>query len=226
VTQPPIRQSATDRVREIVSALEEQIVLGWLMPRERLLEDPLTAQFSCKKHVIREALTELERMGLVERVLNKGATVRFLDLEAVRQIYTVREALETLAAEQIPFPVPASLLDELKRIQTLHSAAVEANDHRGAFRANQSFHECLFGACGNPYLVEIIRSAAQKVHGARFFTAASRYHLTLARDEHWAIIRALERNDRATLVSLCKNHIGPSRDAYFAPVGARLANPM
>jgi len=124
VTQPPIRQSATDRVREIVSALEEQIVLGWLMPRERLLEDPLTAQFSCKKHVIREALTELERMGLVERVLNKGATVRFLEPEAVRQIYTVREALETLAAEQIPFPVPASLLDELKRIQTLHAAAV------------------------------------------------------------------------------------------------------
>ena len=87
------------------------------MPRERLLEDPLTAQFSCKKHVIREALTELERMGLVERVLNKGATVRFLDPEAVRQIYIVREALETLAAEQIPFPVPASLLDELKRIR-------------------------------------------------------------------------------------------------------------
>jgi DNA-binding GntR family transcriptional regulator len=226
VTQPPIRQSASDRVREVVSALEEQIVLGWLMPRERLLEDPLTAQFSCKKHVIREALTELERMGLVERVLNKGAAVRFLDPEAVRQIYTVREALETLAAEQIPFPVPASLLDELKRIQTLHSAAVDTNDHRGAFRANQAFHERLFGACGNPYLVEIIRSAAQKVHGARFFTAASRYHLTLARDEHWAIIRALEQGDRATLVSLCKNHIGPSRDAYFAAVEARLANPM
>jgi DNA-binding GntR family transcriptional regulator len=226
VTQPPIRQSVSDRVREVVAALEEQIVLGWLMPRERLLEDRLTAQFSCKKHVIREALTELERMGLVERVLNKGAAVRFLDPEAVRQIYTVREALETLAAKQIPLPAPAPLLDELKRIQTLHSEAVETNDNRGAFRANQAFHECLFGACGNPYLVEIIRSAAQKVHGARFFTAASHYHLTLARDEHWAIIRALDEGDRATLVSLCKHHLGPSRDAYFAAVEARIASPM
>ena len=135
MTEPQVRQSATDRVREIVSALEEQIVLGWLMPRERLLEDRLTAQFSCKKHVIREALSELERMGLVERVLNKGAAVRFLSPEAVRQIYTVREALETLAAEQIPLPASPQLLDELKRIQTLHTQAIDVSDHRGAFRA-------------------------------------------------------------------------------------------
>lgn len=224
MTQPQARQSVTDQVREIVSALEEQIVLGWLMPRERLLEDRLTAQFSCKKHVIREALTKLERMGLVERVLNKGAAVRFLSPEAVRQIYTVREVLETLAAEQIPLPTPPLLLKELKRIQTLHTEAVETNDHRGAFRANLAFHECLFGACGNPYLVETIRGAAQKVHGARFFTAASRYHLTQARDEHWAMIRALEEGDRTTLVNLCKNHIGPSRDAYFAAVEAKTAH--
>jgi DNA-binding GntR family transcriptional regulator len=119
VTQPQARQSVTDQVREIVSALEEQIVLGWLMPRERLLEDRLTGQFSCKKHVIREALTELERMGLVERVLNKGAAVRFLSPEAVRQIYTVRKALETLAAEQIPH----GLSSPAERIETNSDAA-------------------------------------------------------------------------------------------------------
>ena len=42
-------QSVTDQVREIVSALEEQIVAGLVDARERLLEDRLTAQFSCKK---------------------------------------------------------------------------------------------------------------------------------------------------------------------------------
>jgi DNA-binding GntR family transcriptional regulator len=60
----------------------------------------------------------------------------------------------------------------------------------------------------------------------------SRYHvkqpdkqdLTQARDEHWAMIRALEEGGRATLVDLCKNHIGPSRDAYFAAVEAKAAH--
>ena len=118
MTQPRARQSVTDQVREIVSALEEQIVLGWLMPRERLLEDRLTAQFSCKKHVIREALTELERMGLVERVLNKGAAVRFLSPEAVGQIYTVREDRARRRTDPSPGPSPPA-----ERIETNSAAA-------------------------------------------------------------------------------------------------------
>jgi DNA-binding GntR family transcriptional regulator len=218
-----LRQPSTDRLREIVQALEEQIVLGWLMPRERLLEDRLTAEFSCKKHVVREAIAELERMGLVERVPNKGAAVRLLGPDEVRQIFSVREALETLAAEQIPLPAPAEFIEAITGIQMQHSDAIEANDHRAAFRANMAFHDALFGACGNPYLVEVIRSAAQKVHGARFFTAASKPHLMRARDEHWAMVEALRSGDRQKLVDLCRAHLGPSRDTYLSAVQARTA---
>ena len=217
----PARQPSTGILRDVVRALEEQIVLGWLMPRERLLEDRLTAEFSCKKHVVREAIAELERMGLVERVPNKGAAVRLLGPEEVRQVYSVREALETLAAEQIPLPAPPPLLEALSRVQQSHADAIEANDHRAAFRANMAFHDALFGACGNPYLADVIRAAAQKVHGARFFTAASRPHLTRARDEHWAMVAALRTGDRDGLVRLCRNHLGPSRDTYLAAIEAR-----
>ncbi len=135
-----LRQAVTDRVRELVNALEEQIVLGWLMPRERLLEDRLSEEFSCKKHVVREALSELERMGLVERVPNKGAMVRLLGPDEVRQIYSVRETLETLAAQQIPLPGSADLVKRLTAIQEQHTAAIEAGDRRRAFRANIEFH--------------------------------------------------------------------------------------
>lgn len=223
MTELQTRQPATDKVREMVATLEEQIVLGWLMPRERLLEDRLTEEFGCKKHVVREALSELERMGLVERVPNKGAMVRLLRPEEVRQIYSVREVLETLAAEQIPLPAPAGLVDRLSEIQERHAEAIEANDPRAAFRANMAFHEALFAACGNPYLAELIRGAAQKVHGARFFTAASQPHLVRARDEHRAMIEALRAGDRASLVALCRNHIGPSRDTYLSAVQSRMA---
>lgn len=215
------KQAATDRVREIVNALEEQIVLGWLMPRERLLEERLAEEFSCKRHVVREALSELERIGLVERIPNRGAMVRLLRPEEVTQIYSIREVLETLAAEQIPLPASSDLIGTLTEIQERHSSAIESGDSRRAFRANLEFHETFFSACGNPYLAEIIRSAAQKVHGARFFTASSPEHLKKACDEHWAIIRALRDGDRQQLVRLCRDHIGPSRDAYLSAVQAR-----
>jgi DNA-binding GntR family transcriptional regulator len=181
-----------DRVRATAAALEEEIVLGWLMPRERLVEEELATRHDVKRHVIREALAELERVGLVERIPNKGAVVRVLDPAEVTQIYLVREALETLAAEHIPLPVGPQVLADLEAVQAHHTDAVARSDARAAFRANMRFHEVLFGACGNPHLVELVQTMAQKVHGARSMTAASPEHLAKSRDEHLAMIDALQ----------------------------------
>jgi DNA-binding GntR family transcriptional regulator len=218
-----LRAQTADRVRSVAAMLEEEIVLGWLLPRERLVEEDLAERLGVKRHVVREALAELERVGLVERIPNRGAVVRLLDPAEVRQIYSVREALETLAAEQIPLPVAPEVLAPLRALQQLHAEAVAVGDARGAFRANMRFHETLFRACGNPHLVELIQGLAQKVHGARSITAASPEHLALARDEHAAMVEALAAGDRPRLVALCRQHLGPSRDAYIAAVETRFA---
>ncbi|MBN9440470.1 GntR family transcriptional regulator [Bosea sp. (in: a-proteobacteria)] len=218
-----LKAQTAERVRGVAATLEEEIVLGWLMPRERLIEEELAERLDVKRHVVREALAELERVGLVERVPNRGAFVKLLDPVEVRQIYLVREALETLAAEQIPLSAPDGLLSQLEKIQGVHSAAVASGDARAAFRANMIFHEALFAACGNPHLVELIQTMAQKVHGARSITAASAEHLALARDEHLGMIEAIKAGDRLRLVALCRKHLGPSRDAYIAAAEARFA---
>ncbi|MBN9448053.1 MAG: GntR family transcriptional regulator [Bosea sp.] len=218
-----LKAQTAERVRGVAATLEEEIVLGWLMPRERLIEEELAERLDVKRHVVREALAELERVGLVERVPNRGAFVKLLDPVEVRQIYLVREALETLAAEQIPVSAPDGLLSQLEKIQGVHSAAVASGDARAAFRANMIFHEALFAACGNPHLVELIQTMAQKVHGARSITAASAEHLALARDEHLGMIEAIKAGDRLRLVALCRKHLGPSRDAYIAAAEARAA---
>ncbi|MGW9329823.1 GntR family transcriptional regulator [Bosea sp. NPDC055594] len=218
-----LKAQTAERVRGVAATLEEEIVLGWLLPRERLIEEELAERLDVKRHVVREALAELERVGLVERVPNRGAFVKLLDPVEVRQIYLVREALETLAAEQIPLSAPDGLLSQLEKIQGVHSAAVASGDARAAFRANMIFHEALFAACGNPHLVELIQTMAQKVHGARSITAASAEHLALARDEHLGMIEAIKAGDRVRLVALCRKHLGPSRDAYIAAAEARVA---
>lgn len=210
-----------DRLAQLVGALEEEIVLGWLQPRERLIEETIAERFSAKRHLVREAIFELERMGLAERQTNKGAFVRVLDPDEVAQIYEVRIALETLAAERIPLPPPADILAQLRRVQTMHDAAVAATDPRAAFRANMQFHSILFTACGNPHLAEMIRLSAQKVHGARSLTAVNPAYLDRARVEHWSIIDALENSDRAALVALCRSHILPSRDLYIESASLR-----
>ncbi|MCU0905861.1 MAG: GntR family transcriptional regulator [Rhodobacteraceae bacterium] len=214
-------KASPDRLSELVDALEEEIVLGWLQPRERLIEDDIAARFDTKRHVVREAIFALERLGLAERQPNRGAVVRLLDPAEVAQIYDVRIALEAFAAEQIPLPAAPDVIAALQDIQNAHQRAVEAQDPRGAFRANMRFHATLFAACGNPHLTELIRLSAQKVHAARSLTATDADYLQRACAEHWAIIAALEAADRKTLVTLCRNHILPSRDVYIAKAALR-----
>lgn len=210
-----------DRLAELVDALEEEIVLGWLQPRERLIEDDIAARFDIKRHVVREAIFALERMGLAERQPNRGAVVRVLDPDEVAQIYDVRIALETLAAARIPLPADPQVVAALRDIQTAHQRAVADQDPRAAFRANMRFHAAFFAACGNAHLTELIRLSAQKVHAARSLTATDPVYLQRACSEHWAIIDALETDDRAALVALCHSHLLPSRDVYIAKAALR-----
>ena len=63
-------------VAEVVAALEEEIALGLMGPRARLVEEELMQRFEVKRHVARQALADLEGMGLVVRQLHRGAAVR------------------------------------------------------------------------------------------------------------------------------------------------------
>ena len=71
---------------DTVHALEEDIIFGRLAPGTRLVEDALLARFPVSRHIIRQALYQLEKLGIVTRERNKGAMVRQLSPEEVRQI--------------------------------------------------------------------------------------------------------------------------------------------
>lgn len=198
----------------VIAQLEEDIVFGRRRPRERLIEDELVARFGAKKHVVRQALVDLERMGLVERKRNKGATVRDYMPEDVRQIFAVRELLEAEAARRLPLPAPAEAIEALGAIHAEHSHAVETGDLRVAFRANIRFHQTLFAACGNPHLAEAIDAAAFKAHGVRSYSLARPELLRNSRDQHGRMIEALKSGDRDGLVALCIDHLKPNVQAY------------
>ncbi|MXP65772.1 GntR family transcriptional regulator [Roseomonas sp. M0104] len=207
----------------MVAALEEDIVFGRLHPRERLIEEELTARFGATRHSVRQALAELERMGLIERIPNRGALVKAYSLAEVEQLYALRILLETRAAQQIPLPLAPAALAALRQVQARHDAAVEAGDPRAAFRANIAFHHALFAGCGNVFLAGVIEDLALRAHGIRFASLTEPRRLAQARAEHHAMLAALESGDRAALVRLCGEHLLPSKEAYLRAQGPFLA---
>lgn len=202
-------------VSDIVAAVEEDIVLGRLHPRERLVEETMMERFNCKRHVVRQALFQLDNIGLTERIKNRGAFVRSYPPDEVEDIYAMREILELAAVNELPLPAPPEWLAELKEVHRQHSEAVYAHDLRQVFHMNIAFHRTLFRACGNTYLYATINEFAQKAHGIRFIAITDRDALAQARREHELMIEAIRDEDRERLADLCRQHLLPSKNRYL-----------
>ena len=200
---------------DVVSALEFDILFGRLRPRERLVEDALIQRFRAKRHVVRQALADLEKIGIIVRAPNRGATVRDFTAREVEEICEIREILQHRAAQRIPLPATPQLLTKLQTIQRRHDKAVAARDPRAIDHANEEFHHVLFAACGSTHLLSAIEHYAYLTRAMRLYPLVNPVILDQLRREHWAMIEALKSGDRKTLQRLVIDHIQPSKKIYL-----------
>ena len=202
----------------IASALEEDIIFGRLAPGTRLTEDMLLARFHVTRHFARQALVQLETMGIVVRERNKGATVRSLTPRQVQEIYDVRELLQRQAALWIKLPAPAPLIAELTALHEEHGRHVESGYLRGVHETNDRFHLTLFGACGNAHLVQSIELYMRLSLPVRANSMSSKESLRISHEHHRLMIEMLQGKDNWVLAQLCVDHLQPSKQRYLAYV--------
>jgi DNA-binding GntR family transcriptional regulator len=200
---------------EVVRVLEEEIALGLIGPRERLVEEELAKRFRVKRHIARQALADLEGMGLVVRQPNRGAAVRDYSVAEIEQLYIVRELVEARGAGLIRLPAPPAVIRRLRAIHERHCAAVARGDLRRVFRENLLFHSAFFAACGNAPLVEVIEQLAMKAHAIRSYSIGNPAMLAAVCEEHREMIGLLEGGDRKRLVALVGRHIRPAKEVYL-----------
>ncbi len=199
----------------IARVLEEDIIFGRLAPGTRLTEDALLSRFAVTRHFARQALVQLEAMGIVTRERNKGATVRSLTPRQVREIYDVRELLQRQAALWIPLPASEALIDELLPIHEEHGRCVDEGYLRGVHEANDRFHLTLFGACGNQQLVKTIELYMRLSLPVRANSMANAESLKISHEHHRLMIEMLKGNDNWVLAQLCVDHLQPSKQRYL-----------
>lgn len=217
----PMPGETPEQESDMVRALQEDIIFGRLAPGARLVEDMLLARFGGSRHQVRQGLDRLERLGLAVRERNKGFTVRSLSPEQVAQIYAVRELVQRQAALLIPLPAPEALLRELLAINAEFAAHGEARNLRGVHDANDRFHLRLFAACGNDYLLAMIRHSMQLSLPVRAKTLAEPDRLRISHGQHQLMIQLLRGRDNWVLSQLCVDHLQPSKTDYLASVGRR-----
>src|SRR5215471_2437184 len=80
--------------------LREAIIMGELTPGTPLRLEDLAHRLGMSISPIREALRQLEALGLAEHMPHHGAKVMRLDVEELRQLFSIRLALEGMAVRR------------------------------------------------------------------------------------------------------------------------------
>ena len=206
----------TDSVAAVIEAIEQDIIRGRILPTSRLIEDHLMEDYGAKRHAVRAALLELQRLGVVVKPPHLGASLHRFDRAGLDALYHLRAVLHRSAVELFALPIDAARLADLVRARDAHAEAAAQGDLVAIHQTNMVFHRLFYGLCENPYLAESIRLHDWLSFPARAYGIADQGALRQACEEHAEMVRLVQTGDRARLVELSLAHMHRARDIYVA----------
>ncbi|MFL5245570.1 MAG: GntR family transcriptional regulator [Gemmataceae bacterium] len=204
------------RRQTIAESLLAEVFRGRLRAGEHLVTQQLAARFSVSHTPIREALISLAGIGIIDLLPNRGAVVRQVTPNEVKQICQVRQVLECkatqLACGRIALADLRVLEADLKRLMSVKSQAGKRFILR-ARTVDSCLHDLIAESCGNQFLATEInrlkilfrsfRDAAWEHERARndFRRLAQEAH------EHFSIVEALLAGDPRGAARAMAQHI-------------------
>jgi DNA-binding GntR family transcriptional regulator len=175
----------------VAAALRDAFFSGKMKPGDAIVERQVAQQMKVGTPVVREALISLQGQGFVRRVTNTGTFVTKFNAEEVRQLYTLRIELETLAFEWARPKVTATDLTALKGLVDKLVEAGEAGARREFLEGDLTFHKRCWELSGNFYLVETLEHLMAPLFAFAVMATGVPITAAMAR-EHYALINALE----------------------------------
>jgi DNA-binding GntR family transcriptional regulator len=196
---------------ELVAArLRTLVVSGTLQPGEHLVEERLTERFGISRPPLREALRLLQQEGLITRLPRRGVVVTPLTAEDVREIYSLRSALEHLAIELgVPVVDPARL-EVLRSALAALDRAANQRDREALLDANLRFHQALCALPNHRRLLQAYQSLTLQLRLCMAMNIRFREQLfgdfreNVAR--HRELFQLIEAGDRAAVLDALGRH--------------------
>lgn len=188
-----------------------------LAPGTILVERYASAELGMSRTPFREAISRLEKDGLIRILPRRGGQVTLLDLDDIRNNLEVREALEKMCVERalrdgLPFDV-ARLAQLVKEM----GAAVRASDAATFLEADEQFHLTVVAAARNGRALDALKTAWVHINRARHLQPTSKTAMQRSLAQHQAILVQLRERDPEGVRKAIADHTG-----YAAELSANL----
>ena len=201
--------------------LREAIIMGELKAGTPLRLEDLARTLGMSISPIREAVRQLEALGLAEHVPHHGAKVMGLDVEELRELFSIRLALESMAVRRAAELFAPGDAESARAHLNAYDDARRRGDIRQAVRSHGAFHFALYEAARSAWLLRLIRPA---------WDSCERYRPVLlakgaVQDQHEALdgelLAACEAHDGDRAARALHDHLELAADIYAVELKGR-----
>ncbi len=189
-------------------ALEAAIRSGEMAPGELFSAPALAARFNVSATPVREAMLNLEKLGFVEAVRNKGFRVTTIRDEDVTNIVAVRRLLEPALMRQLAGEIPADAYSDLRATADAIVEGAAKGDLTTYLEADRAFHEAVNAHSDNPRLTSLISQLRKETRLPGLASMLATEELSKSAAEHHELLDLLESGDAEKAEAVMHRHIG------------------
>ncbi len=134
------RKVFKDLIRD---AIYEAIINEELKPGDRIVEMEWADRFGASQAPVREAIRDLEAMGIVVSIPFKGSFVREMTERQIDDVHEIRTGLETVALNQAMDKATEEQIKDLQQYLEDMFEAAKNGDEKAFMEADINFHEAI-----------------------------------------------------------------------------------
>lgn len=202
--------------------IENLIVTGEFAPGARLDEVQLATRFGVSRTPIREALMQLDAIGLVEIRPRRGAVVTDPAPGRVFEMFEVMAELEGMAGASA---ARRHVEEDRHALLAAHAnceRSAESGDTDAYYYDNEIFHRAIYAASHSGFLEDQCVALHRRLRPYRRLQLRVRNRMKVSFDEHAGIVQAILAGDADLARKLLRDHVVIQGDR-FSDLVANLA---
>jgi DNA-binding GntR family transcriptional regulator len=202
-----LRLEKTSLREQALTALRRAITTGQLPPGTHLVETELSEALQISRGTLREAMRQLQQEGLISAGARGRLSVRHLDAKEIKNIFDVRAALESLAAQDL-----AGREDRTAAVAELRKAVADmekwaASNLEDRIEADLKFHRTMCHLTGNETLLHSWSSLEGSIRMSIMFAGVDRALKNMDARRHSDIVDAIESGDADKAAAAVREHM-------------------
>ena len=195
-------------------------------PGQWLQENEVATQLNVSRSPVRAALKSLVHDGLVIELPNKGIFVREFSQQDIRDIFDMRNMMESYAITCSPEHLQNTVIENINTLVAQLVKAHQQGDLNRYIDMDTKFHDAVIELGGNSLLSNTYRQLRSMLQPFRVYSLLEKERINDSLAEHRSIARHICSGNIKKAIEVNKRHLTLARDTILRNLSSKAPRPV